>query len=65
MLVTALNPWIGYDSAVTIGELALAETVTLKLGGGTLRLRAARGFRSLGRAVGDDGAGCHAAGRGT
>jgi fumarate hydratase class II len=30
MLVTALNPRIGYDKAVTIGKLALAENITLK-----------------------------------
>jgi fumarate hydratase class II len=30
MLVTALNPRIGYDKAVKIGRLALAENITLK-----------------------------------
>ena len=30
MLVTALNPHIGYDKAVAIGKLALAEDITLK-----------------------------------
>ena len=30
MLVTALNPRIGYDKAVEIGKLALAENITLK-----------------------------------
>jgi fumarate hydratase class II len=30
MLVTALNPRIGYDRAVKIGKLALAENITLK-----------------------------------
>lgn len=30
MLVTALNPRIGYDNAVRIGKLALAENITLK-----------------------------------
>ena len=30
MLVTALNPRIGYDKAVKIGKLALAENITLK-----------------------------------
>jgi fumarate hydratase class II len=30
MLVTALNPHIGYDRAVQIGKLALAENITLK-----------------------------------
>ncbi len=30
MLVTALNPRIGYDKAVRIGKLALAEDMTLK-----------------------------------
>jgi fumarate hydratase class II len=30
MLVTALNPHIGYDKAVKIGKLALAENITLK-----------------------------------
>lgn len=30
MLVTALNPHIGYDKAVKIGKLALAEGLTLK-----------------------------------
>ncbi len=30
MLVTALNPRIGYDKAVTTGKLALAESITLK-----------------------------------
>ena len=30
MLVTALNPHIGYDKAVAIGKLALADDITLK-----------------------------------
>jgi fumarate hydratase class II len=30
MLVTALNPRIGYDKAVQIGKLALQENITLK-----------------------------------
>jgi fumarate hydratase class II len=30
MLVTALNPRIGYDKAVAIGKLALKENLTLK-----------------------------------
>jgi fumarate hydratase, class II len=30
MLVTALDPRIGYDRAVRIGKLALAESITLK-----------------------------------
>ncbi len=30
MLVTALNPWIGYDKAVKIAKLALAENMSLK-----------------------------------
>ncbi|HEY8288863.1 MAG TPA: class II fumarate hydratase, partial [Acetobacteraceae bacterium] len=30
MLVTALNPRIGYDKAVQIGKMALAENITLK-----------------------------------
>lgn len=30
MLVTALNPHIGYDKAVQIGKMALAENVTLR-----------------------------------
>ena len=30
MLVTALNPQIGYDKAVKIGKTALAENITLK-----------------------------------
>jgi fumarate hydratase class II len=30
MLVTALNPRIGYDKAVRIGKLALADNITLK-----------------------------------
>ena len=30
MLVTALNPRIGYDKAVRIGKLALEEDITLK-----------------------------------
>jgi fumarate hydratase class II len=30
MLVTALNPWIGYDKAVAIGKKALSENITLK-----------------------------------
>ena len=30
MLVTALNPRIGYDKAARIGKLALAENITLK-----------------------------------
>ena len=50
MLVTALNPRIGYDKAVTIGKHALAENITLKQAAAAARLRPARGFRSLGRA---------------
>jgi fumarate hydratase class II len=30
MLVTALNPHIGYDKAVQVAKLALAEDITLK-----------------------------------
>ena len=30
MLVTALNPRIGYDKAVRIGKTALAENITLR-----------------------------------
>jgi fumarate hydratase class II len=30
MLVTALNPPIGYDKAVRFGKLALEENITLK-----------------------------------
>jgi fumarate hydratase, class II len=30
VLVTALNPRIGYDKAVKTGKLALAENITLK-----------------------------------
>ncbi len=30
MLVTALNPHIGYDKAVKIGKTALAENITLR-----------------------------------
>jgi fumarate hydratase class II len=30
MLVTALNPRIGYDKAVRIGKTALAENITVK-----------------------------------
>jgi fumarate hydratase class II len=30
MLVTAFDPRIGYDKAVRIGKLALAENITLK-----------------------------------
>ena len=30
MLVTSLNPLIGYDKAVRIGKLALAENIALK-----------------------------------
>jgi len=30
MLVTALNPRIGYDKSVRIGKLALAENMTLR-----------------------------------
>jgi len=30
MLVTALNPQIGYDKAVQIAKLALAQDITLK-----------------------------------
>jgi fumarate hydratase, class II len=30
MLVTALNPHIGYDKAVRIGKKALAENLTLR-----------------------------------
>jgi fumarate hydratase class II len=36
MLVTALNPRIGYDKAVKIGKLALAENITLKQAAGKL-----------------------------
>jgi len=33
MLVTALNPHIGYDKAVKIGKTALAENITLREAG--------------------------------
>ena len=38
MLVTALNPRIGYDAAVRIGKTALAENLTLKDAAAKLRL---------------------------
>ena len=64
MVVTALTLWIGYDAAVEIGKLALAENIILKRGGGTTRLRPARGFRSSGRADGESGAACQLPGGG-
>ena len=38
MLVTALNPRIGYDKAVTIGKKALAEDITLREAASSLGL---------------------------
>jgi len=38
MLVTALNPRIGYDNAVMIGKLALQENLTLREAGSRLGL---------------------------
>jgi len=44
MLVTALNPHIGYDNAVKIGKLALAENITLKAAAEKLGLVGAADF---------------------
>ncbi|MBU6498829.1 MAG: class II fumarate hydratase [Rhodospirillales bacterium] len=44
MLVTALNPHIGYDHAVQIAKTALAEDVTLKEAAGRLGLVSAEDF---------------------
>ena len=44
MLVTALNPRIGYDKAVRIGKLALAENLTLKEAAGRLGFVSAEDF---------------------
>jgi fumarate hydratase class II len=44
MLVTALNPHIGYDKAVRIGKLALAENITLKQAAVQLKLVSAEDF---------------------
>ena len=44
MLVTALSPRIGYDEAVKIGKLALAETITLTQAAEEFDLVRAEGF---------------------
>ncbi len=44
MLVTALNPHIGYDKAVKISKLALAENITLKQAGEKLGFVSADDF---------------------
>jgi len=44
MLVTALNPRIGYDNAVRIGKLALTENITLKQAAEKLDLVAPEDF---------------------
>jgi fumarate hydratase class II len=44
MLVTALNPHIGYDKAVLIGKLALAENLTLRDAAARLRFVSAEDF---------------------
>ncbi len=54
MLVTALNPRIGYDKAVKIGKKALAENMTLRDAAQALGFVEAGGFRSLGGARRDD-----------
>ena len=42
MLVTALNPHIGYDKAVAIGKRALAEDITLRAAADEARLLSGR-----------------------
>ena len=44
MLVTALNTHIGYDKAVQIGKLALAENITLREAALRLRYVSAEDF---------------------
>jgi fumarate hydratase class II len=44
MLVTALNPHIGYDRAVAIGKKALAENISLKQAAGALGFVSAEDF---------------------
>ena len=44
MLVTALNPYIGYDGAVRIGKAALAENISLKEAASRLGLVTAEDF---------------------
>jgi predicted DNA-binding ribbon-helix-helix protein len=56
-------PRIGYDRAARIGEFALRGEHHLEAGGGTTRLRPARGFRSSGHTGGESRAACGAAGR--
>ena len=46
MLVTALNPRIGYDKAVAIGKLALAENLTLQEAAARLGFVTAEEFSS-------------------
>ena len=52
MLVTALNPRIGYDKAVAIGKKALAENLTLRDAAEKLGHVEPRGFRPVGAAGG-------------
>ena len=56
MLVTALNPRIGYDKAVRIGKMALAENMTLKRGGGSSSASSGPRISIAGSAGGHGGA---------
>ena len=48
MLVTALNPHIGYDNAAKIAKYALANGMTLRDAAARARPGQARRFRPLG-----------------
>ena len=61
MLVTALNPRIGYDKADKSASSRLRRNITSKQAAAETRFRPAGGFRSLGCPGGDDHAGSHAA----
>ncbi len=63
MVVTAIKLRMGYDRAVKIGKLALAENNHLEGGGGTLRVRPAPEFRSPDHSGGESHAACRAGGR--
>ena len=63
MLVTALNSRIGYDKAVKIGKLALAENITLKQAAEQLGYVRPEDFDRWVVPAAMSGAGCHAAGR--
>ncbi len=63
MVVTALKPRMGYDRAVKIGKLALAENITLKEAAEQFGYVRPEDFDRSGHSGGESRAACRAAGR--